>query len=102
MADGAGEGARSGEAFSGDDGVVWEWEFVFAEQYAGAVPWAAGSGDDDSRQCGSSASSVDGRFEGDSSEGRDWLFDGGAAGVSVGGELSGFYGSCGGDVGNGE
>jgi len=102
VVDGAGEGARSGEAFSGDDRVVWEWEFVFAEQYAGAVPWAAVSGDDDSRQCGSGTSPVDGRFEGDAPEGGDWVFDGGAAGVSVGGELSGVYGSRGCDFGDGE
>src|SRR3978361_893318 len=101
MVDGGGQGARSGETFSCDDGVVWEWEFVFAEQYAGAVPWAAASGDEDSWQCGGGASVADGRSEGDASEGGDRVFDGGAAGVSVGGELSGFYGSRGGDFRHG-
>ncbi len=38
----------------------------------------------------------------DASEGGDRVFDGGAAGVSVGGELSRFYGSRGRDVRHGE
>src|SRR5882724_6118893 len=102
MADGTGQGAGSGEIVFGGYGVVWEWEFVFAEQYAGAVSRAAVSGDNDSRQCRGGAPAADGGVEGYASARGDRIFDGGAAGVSVGGELSDICGPAGGDFGHGE
>ena len=61
---GPGKALDPEETFSGDDGAVWEWEFVLAEQYSGAVSWAAISGHDDSGQRGGGASPADGTFEG--------------------------------------
>jgi hypothetical protein len=90
------------EAVSCGDGVVWKWKFVFAEQYAGAISRAALPGYDNPRQRRGSTPAAYGRFE-DHAFARDCrIFDGRAAGISVGRELRGFRGSYRGDFGNGE
>src|ERR1700722_10166188 len=102
MADWGGQGARPVEAFSCGDGIVWEWKFVFAEQYACAVSRAAVSGDEHPRQCRSCASAAYGRIK-DYALARDRrVFDGSAAGVSVGSELSDICGPNRGDLRDGE
>src|ERR1700675_38983 len=102
MADWGGQGARLVEALSCGDGIVWGWKFVFAEQYAGAISWAAVSSDEHPRQCGSSASAAYGGTENHALARDCGIFDGRAAGVSVGGQLSNFCGSHRGDLRNGE
>src|SRR5215475_9218750 len=93
---------RSFAAFSDYYRDVWEWAFFVAEQYAGAVARAAVSADDDSRQRGGGASAADRGTEDYPSAGHHWIFDGSAAGVSVGGELSDVCGSNCGDGGHGQ
>src|SRR5580704_16959986 len=102
MADRSGQGARFVEAFSCGDGIVWEWKFVFAEQYSGAISWAAVSGDQHPRQCGSGAPAAY-RVPEDHALARNCrIFDGRAASVSVGSELSNFCGSHRSNLRNGE
>src|SRR5271165_5542401 len=59
MADWSGQSARPGETFSRSHGTVRERAFLFAEQYARAVPRPAISSHDYSRQRGSRAPLAD-------------------------------------------
>src|SRR5579863_4682556 len=100
MADWGGQGAGHIETVSRGDGVVWKRQFVFAEQYAGTTARAAVSGHDDSRQCRSGSPLADGRIEDYAFAGRHRIFDGRAAGISVGGKLSDVCGPDCGDLWN--
>src|SRR5579859_6968254 len=102
MADRCGQSSRPVETLSGGDGVIWQRQFLFTEQHAGALSRAAIPGDEHSRQRGSGPSTADRGAE-DHALARDCgIFDGSAAGFPVGGELPEFCGSHRSNFRNGE
>ncbi len=84
MGGGTGQGARSGQILHRHHQQVREWPFVIAEQHPAAIRSRPLSAFHDDRQCPGAAAAAARGFRRRAIEARLRLFDGGAAGVSLG------------------